>query len=140
MLISIMRIAANLRSTDNVSYIQDASHAFLTLVLATSCDDRVDSSSYNDYFVHPFSVQSTWNGPYLMMCIHSSSSENCSSLRSEVEKESWKRKYSFSSIQWGSFEVSCFLVILVVILLIVLFNILSIRNDVHFLEGLFLED
>ncbi|KAK8828658.1 hypothetical protein WA577_000141 [Blastocystis sp. JDR] len=101
-----------------------------------ACVFDIDGSSYNDYFVHPFSVQSMQSEPYLMMCIHGSS-ENCSSLLPEAERESWKRKYSLSSIPWGSLEVVCFLVVLVVILLIVLFNIVSIRNDIHFLESLF---
>lgn len=135
-LILTMRIATNLLSTDNVSCIQDAMRACLTSVWTESGDDNVDGSSYNDYFVHPFSVQSMQSEPYLMMCIHGSS-ENCSSLLPEAERESWKRKYSLSSIPWGSLEVVCFLVVLVVILLIVLFNIVSIRNDIHFLESLF---
>ena len=136
-LISTMRIATNLLSTDNVSCIQDAMRACLTSVWTESGDDNVDGSSYNDYFVHPFSVQSMQSEPYLMMCIHGFSSENCSSLLPEAERESWKRKYSLSSIPWVSLEVVCFLVVLVVILLIVLFNIVSIQKDIHFLESLF---
>lgn len=90
-LISTMRIATNLLSTDNVSCIQDAMRACLTSVWTESGDDNVDGSSYNDYFVHPFSVQSMQSEPYLMMCIHGSS-ENCSSLLPEAEREELETK------------------------------------------------